>query len=309
MILVTGAMGRIGTAAVAALHQQLTPTRALVPSRRRVPWLAEYGADLVECDGDDPWRLDRALDGVDAVILLARPSADQVEVQRRIIDACVTHGIRRVVKLSVAGADERATTDAARWHWRAEQHLVERAHEPGIARIGRTMQDLLYQEPLLLTHHMLVGCQGNGRAADVDARDVGEVLAAMALAPTVTAEPLLVTGPTAIGRLELTTMLGQALGIVLRYVPCTPAELTQLLLGAGLSQWQADDLVSYEEAAADGRWQQVTTVVPELTGRPARAFSDFAREFAAAVRYPHLTSVSAAALRNALPPEVVLSDA
>lgn len=308
MILVTGAMGCIGTAAVAALQQRRVPTRALVPSTRQVPWLAACGAELIEGDGDVPWRIDHALDGVTGVILIARPAADQVETQRRIIDACAARGIRRVVKLSVAGAEERAATEAARWHWRAEQHLRDLAADPCIVRIGRTMQDLLHQEPLILAHHMLVGCQDNGVAADVDARDVGAVLAALAAAPTVPHDPLLVTGPAAISRQELTVMLGHALGLVLRYVPCSPKELSQFLLAAGLTPWQADDLVAYEEAAAGGCWQTVSDAVPTWTGRPARPFEEFAREFAASIRYAHHSPATAAALRLALPPEIVLAD-
>lgn len=309
MILVTGAMGRIGSAAVASLHQRGIPTRALVPSRCRVPWLAEYQPELAEGDCEDPARLTRALEGVRAVILIARPSADQVAVQQRVIDACVERGITRIVKLSVAGAGEQARAEAARWHWRAEQHLREAAAEPCIVRAGRTMQDLLPQSTLMLSHHMLCGCQGNGLAADVDARDVGAVLAGLATSPEVPEAPLLVTGPSALSRQEMAATLGRALGITLHYVPCTPAELEQVLLTAGITQWQVDDLVSYEVAAAEGRWQQVTDVVPRWSGRPARSFAQFANELATSVQYQHYLPAARGSIISALPPEVAMADA
>jgi NAD(P)H dehydrogenase (quinone) len=309
MILVTGAMGRSGTAAVAALHQRGVPTRALVPTRRCVPWLAEYNAELSEGDCDDAERLDRALADVSAVILISRPSAEQVEVQRRVIEACAERGIARVVKLSVAGAREDSDAEAARWHWRAEQHLLSTVAEPCIARAGRTMQDLLHQTPLLLAHHMLVGCQGTGAAADVDARDVGAVLAGLATTNDVPGEPLLVTGPAALSRQDVAALLGQALHIALRYVSCTPLELEQVLLGAGISKWQVDDLVSYEAAAADGHWQEVTDVVPRWSSRPARAFPAFAHELATSLRYQHFMPAWQGPPSNAQMPEVALADA
>lgn len=309
MILVTGAMGRIGTAAVDHLTRRRLSTRALVPSLRQVPWLAESGAELVTGDCDDLSCLDRALEGVTAVILISRPMADHVDLQRRIIDQCHARGIRRVVKLSVAGAREASPTEAARWHWLAEEHLRATVAEPCVVSAGRTMQDLLHQTPLLLAHHMLVGCQGNGVAADVDARDVGAVLAGLATASAIPDNTVLATGPHAISRQEVAAIMGQALGLLLRYVACTPAELRQVLVGAGISAWQADDLVSYEAAAADGHWQAVTDVVSQWTGRPAHTFGAFAAETAASLRYVHHLPQLRGSLMDALPREVALSDA
>lgn len=309
MILVTGAMGRIGTAAVDHLTSRRISTRALVPSLRQVPWLAQTGAELMVGDCDDLSCLDRALEGVTAVILISRPFAEHVDLQRRLIDRCQTQGIRRVVKLSVAGAHENSPAEAARWHWRAEAHLRATVAEPCVVSAGRTMQDLLHQTPLLLAHHTLVGCQGNGVAADVDARDVGAVLAGIATASTIPSSTVLVTGPNAISRQEVAAQLGQALGLLLRYVACTPTELRQVLVGAGINAWQADDLVAYEAAAADGHWQTVTDIVPRWTGRPARTFEAFAAETAASLRYVHHLPPSRGALIDSLPREVALSDA
>ena len=126
MILVTGALGRIGNATARALHQRGAAVKALVPSRSRVPGLAELGMTLAEGDYDDGRHLSAALEGVDTVVLLSRPSADLVAVQERVIDACAASGVRRLVKLSATGASATARSDAARWHWRIEQHLQRR---------------------------------------------------------------------------------------------------------------------------------------------------------------------------------------
>ncbi len=50
MILVTGAMGRIGSTAALTLHHAGHAVRAFVPLRSRVPALQESGVDLVEGD-------------------------------------------------------------------------------------------------------------------------------------------------------------------------------------------------------------------------------------------------------------------
>jgi uncharacterized protein YbjT (DUF2867 family) len=283
MILVTGAMGCIGTAATAALQRQGHLVRAIVPSRRQVPWLSESVQEFVECNDETMAPPERALAGVTAVILLSRPTADALAAQRRTIEACAHAGISRIVKLSVAGAAPAAVADAARWHWIAEEHVYERAAQPVVLRAGRTMQDLLHQLALMRSHHMLVGCQGNGLAADVDARDIGDVLAALAThewEPELAYQRLLATGPTALTRNAVAAVVGQAMGMDMRYVPCTPPDLEQFLITSGISRWQVDDLVAYEVAAANGEWQQVNDTVLRYSGHPPRSLSAFATELA-----------------------------
>ena len=64
MILVTGALGRIGNATARALHHRGAAVKALVPSRSHVPALAELGIPLAEGDYDDARRLGAALLGL-----------------------------------------------------------------------------------------------------------------------------------------------------------------------------------------------------------------------------------------------------
>lgn len=268
-----------------ALHRRGLPVRAMIPAQRRVPWLAELGVDLIEGEYDDGRRLEQALAGVQTAILIARPVAEQVIAQERVIDACVAAGVGRVAKFSVADAAPDAVAESARRHWRAEQHLHHAECEGLVVRSVRLMQDLLHQVPLLLSQRMLVGCQGDGAVADVDATDVGEVLAGLATSSDWPTSPVLVTGPTAMTREQMTRILSDAMGHALHYVPCTPLELTQTLMASGLPRWQVQDLVHFEMAARDGVHAQVTDAVAQWSGRRARPFVDFANELAQALRF------------------------
>lgn len=285
MILVTGALGRIGNATARALHHRGAAVKAFVPSRSHVPGLAELGIPLAEGDYDDGQQLTAALDGVHTVVLLSRPYADLVAAQERVIDACATAGVRRIVKLSAAGADAAARSDAARWHWRIEQHLQRAPLASCVVRPMRQMQELLHQLPLLRTSGMLVGAQGEGRVSEIDARDLGAVLAACAVADAVPAEPVLATGPVALDRWAMCELLSSAFGRRVRYVNCTTSELETTLLASGLSPWQVHDLVAMEERAAEGAFDVVTDTVEAMTGRPARRFEQFANELATALSY------------------------
>ncbi len=287
MILVTGAMGRIGSATALSLHHGQRPVRAMVPDRARVPQLLESGVALAEGEVEEGRRLSAALEGVLTVLLISRPEVEQLILQERVIDACVSAGVQRIVKLSSAGAAADAPVDAFRWHWRNEQHLQHAALESCTVRPARLMQELLHHLPLLLTSRMLTGCQEHGRVAEVDARDVADVLAALAVAESLPSAPIPVTGPEALSREEQALVLSQRLGRTVSYVPCEADDLRQTLLAAGLPRWHVDELVSLERSAAKGQLAEVTTAVEEITGKPARRFAAFAHELATSLRHAH----------------------
>ena len=285
MILITGAMGRIGTAAVRALVARGHSVRALVPAQRRVPWLAELPIHCVEGEASAAGYLPGLLAEVRAAILIARQSPLQVAGLEALIDACRAASVDRLVLLSVAEAAPEAPALLARRQWQTEQHLARSGMPHVVVRSVRLMQEVQHQVPLMRSQQMLVGCQGDGAVPDVDADDVGRVLAGLIEAGELPSTPVLVTGAAAHTRPEMVERLARAWGTPLRYVPCTPLELTQTLLAAGLPRWHVQALVHFEEQARDGRFASVTDAVPHWTGRAARSFADFAGELARAVQY------------------------
>jgi uncharacterized protein YbjT (DUF2867 family) len=79
------------------------------------------------------------------------------------------------------------------------------------------------------------------------------------------------TGPRAISMDEVAAILD------VRYEPATPRDFASMLEGFGVP---ADDAIELAHAFAetfDGRSAPTTTGVPDLLGRPARSFEEFAR--------------------------------
>lgn len=285
MILVTGASGRIGTAVLRELTDRALPVRALARPRSRSPMRDHAGVEWREGDLGDERSVEAALTGVHTVVLHSPPAPTQVAQQERVIDAAVRSGVKRIVKLSATGAASDAACDVARWHWRIEQRLATSGVETIVARATRPMQDLLQQVPLLLTSGLLAGCQGLGQVADVDARDIGAVLAALAAADGVDQPVVQITGPEAMDYPGMARILGQQFGRPIRYVDCAPADLLQCAQAAGLDAWLAHDMVAWQTEARDGRYAIVHDTVARLTGRSPRRFVAFANELAASLRY------------------------
>lgn len=298
MILVTGASGRIASSAIRDLQERDARVRVF---GRRQPHLSDANRAVEWIDGglDDARAVASAVEGVDCVILLSANSPEEIGRQEGAIDAAVAAGVRRIVKLSAIGAAADAAPDTARWHWRVEQRAAASGVEQCAVRVTRRMQSLLHQVPLLLTSGLLAGCQGTGHVADVDARDVGRVLSALAVADTLDAPVVQVTGPEAMSFGTMAVHLARALGRPVRYVDCTSADLLQCAEAAGIAPWQAHEMVAWQTEAREGRHAVVHDTVERITGRAPRRFEAFADELATSLRYANAPERPAGALEGA----------
>ena len=123
MIVVTGATGNIGGEIVRLLSHKGAQVRAFVRDPQKAQELAQQGIELAQGDFDTIDSMDKALAGVESAFLLSPSLPQQVEQQRKFVDAAKRAGVRHIVKLSGAGASENNPQQFARWHWQAEQHI------------------------------------------------------------------------------------------------------------------------------------------------------------------------------------------
>jgi len=145
-VLVLGGSGFVGTAVCEALVERnggaggriVVPTRHVMRARH-VQTLP--GVEVVQADAHDDATLLSLLRGVDAVvnlvaILHGSPAAfEQVHVAlpRRLAQACVQAGVRRLVHVSALGADPNGPSHYQRSKGRGEQVLQEAAAAHGLA--------------------------------------------------------------------------------------------------------------------------------------------------------------------------------
>ncbi len=135
MILVTGATGFVGRRVVAALAAEGRSVRALVHSTPPAHALPDHQGDTVEGDVLSPATLERACEGVEAVIHLAavirerrRASYQQINNQgtQNILEAAEAAGVRKFVHASTVGAMSDPGIPYLYSRWMAEQE-VERS--------------------------------------------------------------------------------------------------------------------------------------------------------------------------------------
>lgn len=272
MVLVTAANGRVGSATVQALIRLGVPVRAgardVAAGRARHP-----RASVVHLDLTDPATWDPAISGVDQLVLIV--PTDHFDPKPILALIQRSERVHRVVLLSAHGIEgrphpmqavEAAVQDRVQWH---------------IARPTTFAQELFDASAASDAQHGEVTLpMGDGRAAFVDAIDVGEALARLATLDT-PPRAWHLTGPHALDGAAVATVWSAILDRDVRYAPMSPTAFADRLAQAGLSTPVIEMLVGFHQDLADGVMAQVTHDLGTLLGRtPRSVLSVGARHYA-----------------------------
>ncbi len=285
MILVTAADGIVGRHLMHELRDKHAALRALVTSRSAICPAEFADVDVISGARSDHEVLDRAMRGVQTVIMISPAHPDQVIDERNLIDAATRHGAHRVIKLSSAGASAHAPFRVGRWHWQTERLLASSQLRWTVVRAHRPMQHIYTQLGSLLGQHAFYGCQGTAATADVDVRDIAALLAAIAEDDSRHKAVLDVSGPELLTAHQCAAILGRQMGQPVEYVDCDSADFVRGQMAGGVPRWQAEDRAAWQSSASLGAFTQSSTPFTALTGRRPRTYEAFAAEFAAAVSY------------------------
>ena len=275
-ILVTGATGTVGSALVPALLQRGVPVRAMTRSATRsIP-----GAETVVADLRDESAVVTAMHDIDVAFLNSPSSEDAAQTQIRFLDLAARTGVSRVVLLSQYSARADSPVRFLRWHAEVESHL----RRLGIA--GTVLRPNLYLQSFLgfaetIAQGVLAAPIGDAAVSAVDTRDVADAAATVLTATGHDGQTYTLTGPRPLTHREIAEAIGDAIGS-----PVVFHELTSGQFAAALEtympRWQVDGLIEDYAHYARGEAADVTTAITDLTGRPARDASDFARDHTAA---------------------------
>ncbi len=273
--LVIGATGKTGSRVAARLRDLGVPVK---PASR---------SSETYFDWTDPTSWVEALDGVDATYItyfpdLALPGA--AETVRAFVDVALDRGVRRHVLL--AGRGEEGAE-------RAERLLTESGADWTILRCGFFAQNFseIFADPIRAGIMAMPEAAGPDPFLDID--DVAEVAVAALTDDSHIGRLHELTGPRIITLEEVATILGDAIGRPVQYLPMPHEAYTAELVDAGLPADVAGHLTDVIAEALDGRNARVTDGVEQVLGRPARDFADYARDAAAAGAWDRPTVVTA----------------
>ncbi len=270
-ILVIGATGRVGRQVVAQLAEAGRSVRAMTrnPEAAHLPPAVE----VVRGDLITPESLDACLNGIDEVFLVwtAAPAAVAPALER------IAKHARRIVFLSAPLKTPHPffqQPNPARALGEQIERLIEASGlEWTFLRPGMFAANALhFWAPQIRAGNVVRWPYLDAPTAPIDERDIAAV-AVRALFEEGHAEAdYVLTGPESLSQREQIAIIGRAIGRALRIEEMSadearrdwlmPAPVTNMLLSA----W----------AAALGQPAYVTSTVAEITGTPARTFSEWA---------------------------------
>ncbi len=280
-ILVTGATGTIGSQLITQLGNQ-ADLRLRVATRdaskvARLP----TGVETVDFDWQRPDLVERAVAGVDTVFLLTPFVDTAVAYTQTLVDAAKRAGVRKIVKISAAGAQQEAF-ELARWHRTAER-LVEGSGLRWVTlRPNFFMTNFLHFYPPDAEGAIYLPT-GTGKAAWVDPIDVAAVAAAALTRGDWDGQALDITGPEALSVAEVAERLSQVTGRKILHVDVPAAAARSAMEAMKLPAWMVQGMMDLHGVLQHSWAAGLSDVVERITGRAPRTFAAFAREYATAL--------------------------
>lgn len=266
-VLVLGGTGTTGRRVVAGLREAGFAARAAT----RKP--AEQGQ--VRFDWADRSTHAGALHGVSAVYLLAPlGEAEPAALVEPFLAEAVDLGVRRVVLLSSSAVTEDTPGLGAL------QRLVRAVPEWAVLRPSWFMQNFTGEHLVAqgVRDGEIVTATGDARVAFVDAGDIAAVAVRALTDPEAHNTEHVLTGPSALSYAEAASIVAARTGRPVRHRAVSTAEFADHVTASGIPAEFARVLAALDEDIRRGAEDRVTTVVEQVTGRPARSFETFAQE-------------------------------
>jgi len=283
-VLITGATGNVGSHTIRTLAEHGVDVRAFVRDRDKARNM--FGGDIELAVGDfaDRDSIDRAMHGVDRLLLACGNVPGQIDHECAAIDAAKAAGVSKVVKLSSPDPAVDSPLIFDRWHGEIERHLVSSGLPWVLLRPRTYMTNLLAYAETIRQTGTLFAPAGAARVTFVDPVDVGAAAAAALVDGGNDGWSYTLTGPEAIGFERVARELSELAptGDRIEYVDIPDDAARAALLDAGLPGFVADFVVGVFQSQRTGSMSETTDAVRTLTGREPRTIGQFLRANAAA---------------------------
>jgi uncharacterized protein YbjT (DUF2867 family) len=279
-ILVTGATGNTGRAVVDALIERGAPVRAMARTeadRGKLP----AGVDVVIADFNNTAAVAAALDGAERAYLVTPSSEQAEEQQKQFADLAAKAGTRHLVVLSQLGSEEHSPVRFLRYHAAVEQHVRDLGIGYTFLRPNLYFQGLLTFAGPISAAGKFFAPIGDARVSAVDVRDIAAVAAVALTEAGHEGATYTLTGPQAITHSQMAGALTVAFGRAVTFVDVPPDAFADSIRDL-LPPWQVDGLLEDYAHYRRGEAAAVSPAIADITGKPARAVEQFARDYAAA---------------------------
>ena len=285
MILLTGATGKTGSETAKALAARGVKARALVRNAEKGAALAALGHEVVTGDVTDAGAVQRALAGVDKLLLLLPNGQQQLALEKQVVDLARAAGVRHVVKMSSMEAVANATAPIPQVHWASEEYIRASGLAWTMIKPNFFMQNFLGSAKSIKENKSFSLPMGDGKTAMADARDIGAATAEALAGKGHDGKSYEITGPEVLSFHDAAARFSEVLGTKITYVPADPEVYLGILKRVLPNEWHANAVSKlFGEIASGVCPPHMTDAFSKLTGRAPISLAQFVRDHIAAFR-------------------------
>ncbi|QIS06560.1 NAD(P)H-binding protein [Nocardia brasiliensis] len=269
-VAVTGASGQLGRLVVESLlRADAGPIVAIVRDPQRVAELAERGVQVRQAGYDDAAALDRALAGVDRLLLVSgNEFGARVAQHTNVIRAAERAGVRLLAYTSIPrGADNPLIL--AQEHIGTEAVLAESTVPHVILRNSWYWENYLGGLAHTVESGVLHGAAGAGRVSGAARADYADAAAQVLTTDGHEGQIYELGGDEHLTYAELAQVISTAAGKPVRYENLAEADYLAALVRAGLPEDYARALADADTGIAAGVLDVTSGHLQKLLGRPS----------------------------------------
>lgn len=275
MILVTGATGNLGRHVLAGLLERVPAAQLAVAVRDpgKAQDLAARGVHVRRADYGDAASFERALAGVDKLLLISSSEVGKRAAQHQlVIDAAKRAGVKLIAYTSILRADQSPLALAAE-HKATEEALKASGIPYVLLRNGWYFENYTEHFGPALAHATFIGSAGSGRISAAARADYAAAAVAVLTSEGHAGKTYELAGDSAFSMAELAAQVSAQLGRPIGYQDLPAEQYQGALVGAGVPEPFARMLVDADLGAARGALQDDQRVLSALLGRPTTPLS------------------------------------
>ncbi|SOD90603.1 SDR family oxidoreductase [Spirosoma fluviale] len=271
MILVTGATGQLGSATIDFLLKKLPSSQiaALVRDKSKAASLTASGVTIRVGSYDDTASLDRAMKGVEKVLLIAGTDEDKrVQQHTNVVDAAKRAGVPFIAYTSRTLKDRSTMANQLmEGHFRTEDYIRTSGLTYALFR------NVLYMDaiPQFVGPNVFDGGihlpAGQGKVPFALRAEMGEAMANALAANDSGSRIYQLTGSEAYSFADVAAALTDLSGKTVQYAPAEPSVFEAQLAGRGVPAVVVQRVIGFLTDIKNGQEDEVSPDLENLLGR------------------------------------------
>ena len=283
MILITGATGQLGGAVIGQLLQQTAASQlaALVRDSGKAAHLVEKGVTIRVGTYDDTDSLDKAMQGVEKVLLIAGGEADNaLQQHQHVVDAAKKAGVRYIAYTSRSLRDRNSLANPLmERHFQTEDYIKASGLNYVLVRNSLYMDTIpLFVGPTVLDSGIFLPA-GEGNVAFALRRELGEAIANVLLQPNWANQVYHFTGANAYSFADVASVLTQLSGKPVNYTPVGSSEFGAQLKQRGVPEPAIQTIIDFMTDVKNGQEETVSADLETSLGRKPASLREGLKSF------------------------------